>query len=153
MAETVVLRIGRHSYRVRLGDMSQTNEQTGHRREIRRVGGAAAPAGRDEARRQYRNPQVEMMEQRQAREAARQRERVEQQAVERERVEQLRMFTGQSPDACAAALRQARGNVERAAAELLQAAAAPVDVPGGDEAEIGSDGSFEIEDDDGPQDV
>ena len=76
-----------------------------------------------------------------------------------ERVEQLRMFTGQSPDACAAALRQARGNVERAAAELLQAAAAPVDVPGGeefmagDEVEIGSDGSFEIEDDDGPQDV
>ena len=110
VAEVVVLHIGHCTYHISLGDMSQTNQQTGHRRGIRIANQAPRPV---EAA-----PQEDM-----SGETVRGRAEEQMAPDEEVRVEQLRAFTGLPRVACAVALRDYDGDVERAATELLQARA------------------------------
>lgn len=111
VAEVVVLRIGHYTYHISLGDMSQTNQQTGHRRAIRIANQTPEPV---EAAAQVDVPLGETVRVRGE----------EQMALDEEvRVEQLGAFTGLPREECAAALRRYDGDVERAATALLQARA------------------------------
>ena len=100
-AEAVAIRIGRYQYRVNLGNMTQTNLESGNVRQIRAVG--RGDAGQAPRRAAPRRPV-----------------RAEPSA---EQVAQLSGFTGASVEACTDALRQAGGSMDMAAARLLEASA------------------------------
>ena len=105
VTETVALQIGRFTYRINLGEMTQRNTDTGNVRQIRTLAPGDDPTAGNAPRREPHRAE------RQPRPAA---EPTEAQIM------QLQGFTGAAPHACRAALRRARGNLELAAGILLE---------------------------------